>query len=316
MLGVPVAGSLASCATPGDPTAGLYHQGELSIGTGNTTGTFYALGAGFANVINRHLSGYEAVATPTAGSGENVSRLGNGDIDLALAFADNAADAFRGTGTFAAGKVPLRALARLNSSYMHMIARVDRGIHSVDEVRGHRVSTASANSGSEGLCLRMLAVSGIDPAKDITGLSQSLPQSVAALASGGIDAMFYAGGIPVTGVADLLSKAGQAVRILPCDSLIPALSKKYGDGVYASSVIPRATYNLAADVPTIAVPTVLVVSPSMPDDLAYNLTKLIFQYQAELITLHPEAKNIKRESAPNTQPVPLHPGAQRYYSGG
>ena len=58
----PLAAPLAGCAAPEDPATKLWHAGELTIGTGNTTGVFYVLGAGYAGLINRHLTGYDATA--------------------------------------------------------------------------------------------------------------------------------------------------------------------------------------------------------------------------------------------------------------
>ena len=66
---------------------------------------------------------------------------------------------------------------------------------------------------------------------------------------------------------------------------------------------------------TIGVPNLLVVKDSMSDDLAFKLTELLFIKQAELAQVHPEAKNIQRDLATQTDPVQLHPGAKRYFDG-
>jgi uncharacterized protein len=61
------------------------------------------------------------------------------------------------------------------------------------------------------------------------------------------------------------------------------------------------------------VPNYLVVNRSMSEDLAYQLTKLLFEKQPELVKVHPEAKNLDRKTAQQVTPLELHPGAQRYY---
>jgi uncharacterized protein len=305
--------ALTGCVSTADPTAGLYHRGELIIGTGNTTGVFYEIGAGYADVINRHLPGYEAMSAATGGSVDNLSRLATGDVDLALAFSNNAVDALHGAGKWSGHPVAIRAIGRLYPNYTHLIVRGDAGIASVADLRGHRITTGPHNSGSEATALRVLAAAGLTPGVNVDAVPMSLPQSTAAMAAGKIDAMFYTAGLPVPGVSDLFSHASVAFRLLPLDSLLPKLAERYGDGIYYRATIPKTQYGLAADVPTIAEASLLVVGASMPDDLVYELTKLLFQYQSELAAVHPAANGIQRDNAPMTDPVPLHPGADRYY---
>ncbi|MEV6816837.1 TAXI family TRAP transporter solute-binding subunit [Micromonospora sp. NPDC051296] len=76
------------------------------------------------------------------------------------------------------------------------------------------------------------------------------------------------------------------------------------------------TYDTPAGTPTVTVANVILVSADMPDQLAYDLTRLLFTYQADLAAVHPEARNFDRQSAAGTDPIPLHPGAARYYQGG
>jgi TRAP transporter TAXI family solute receptor len=307
---------LAGCVSTVDPTAGLYHRGELIIGTGNTTGVFYEIGAGYANVINRHLSGYEAMSAATAGSVENLKRLASGDVDLALTFSNNAVDALRGQGSFSGHPVAMRAIGRLYLNYTHLIVRANAGITSVAGLRGHRITTGPHNSGSEVTALRVLAAVGLTPGQNVTAVPMSLPQSTAAMAAGQIDAMFYTAGLPVPGITDLYTQAGAGIRFLPLDAVLPQLTQRYGAGIYRSAPIPKGEYGLRADVPTIAESSLLVVAAGMPAALVYQLTKLLFDYQAELAAVHPAANGIQRNAAPTTDPVPLHDGAARYYSGG
>jgi uncharacterized protein len=307
---------LAACVSTADPTAGRYHRGQLAIGTGNTTGVFYEIGAGYASVINRHLPGYEATSAPTNGSVANLRRLGNGDVDLALAFADNAADALHGTGPFRGHPVEVRAIGRLYPNDTHLIVRVGSGITSVRGLRGHRVTTGPPGSGSEATALRILGAVGLDPARDLTDVPMSLPQSTAALRSGAIDAMFYTAGLPIPGVTDLFAKARAAVRLVPLDSVLPELARRYGAGIYTEATIPKGLYGLPSDVPTVAESSLLVVSAAMPASLVYDLTRLLFAYRPELAAVHPAANEIHRDTAGATGPVPLHPGAARFYAGG
>ncbi len=309
------AAPLAGCATGPDPSARPWHQGELVIGTGNTTGVFYVLGAGYANAINKHLEGYDAAPAATGGSVDNVKRLMSGDVDIGLALAAAADDAYVGAGGWAGRPQPIRALARVYDNYEHVVARVDSGITSVAGLKGHRVSLGSPGSGAELIGRRLLQVAGLDPAKDVTALSMSLPQATAAMIDGSVDAMIWSGGLPTPGIADLFSKAGGKVRFLALQDLLPKVEQAYPN-LLSRAVIPSSMYRLADDVPTLSDANLLVVGAQLPADLAYRLTKLLFEYQNELEAVHPAAAGITREKAPSTAPVPLHEGAQRYYTSG
>ena len=324
LLGLPVlalAGSavpaaLSGCAAQATAAEQRWHHGELAIGTGNPTGVFYEIGAGYADIVNRHLAGWEATAAPTNGSVDNLNRLGSGDVDIALAFADNAADALNGVGPFVGAPQSLRALARIYNNYAHVIVRTESGITSVAGMRGRRISTSTHGSGTEVMARRMLTAAGLDPASEVNTQPMSLSETTAAMVAGTIDGMFWSGGLPTTGVMDLIRQAGAKVRFLPVDGLVPALTKLYGAGIYTPAILPRASYGIAADVPTVAEPNLIVVHADMPSDLAYQLTSVLFRYQSELAAVHPAANDIKRDTAPQTDPVPLHDGAARFYTGG
>ncbi len=305
---------LAGCAAPEDPTTALYHAGELTIATGNTTGVFYQIGAGYANLITKYVNGYAAAATPTGGSIDNLQRLSIGDVDIALSLSAAADDAYTGSGAWSGRAQALRALARAYDNIEHVIARVDSGISSVAGMKGHKVSLGSPNSGSYLLGRRLIKAAGLDPDRDLTALSMSLPQTTAALLDGSIHAMIWSGGLPTPGIADLFAKAGGAVRFVRTQDLRPTIEEVYPN-LLATATIPRDVYGLGEDVPALSDANVIVVDAELPNDLAYQLTKLLFDHQGELAQVHPAAAAIRRDQAANTDPVPLHPGAQRYYNG-
>ena len=303
---------LGGCAT--EPAPASYGNGRLTIATGNTSGVFYQVGGGYADVISNHLPGYEASTAPTAGSADNLLRLASGDVDIALTFADVAGDAVRGVGAFQENPPAIRGLARLYGNYSHLVVRVDAGITTIAGLKGRRVSTASRNSGAEFVALRLLSAAGIDPDKDIVRHSLSLPEATRAILNGSIDALFWTAGLPTVGITELMDKGRAVVRFLPLDGLLPVLEQRYPE-TYVVAMIPAATYGLATDTGTIAVVSLLVVAESFSDDLAYDLTRLIFEYRDELGAVHPEWLNVDRSTAAHTNPVTLHPGAARFYRG-
>jgi uncharacterized protein len=283
--------------------------GRLTIATGNTTGVYYQLGGALASIISSKVEGYRATASETGASVQNVQGLVSGNYDIAFSLGDTATDAVKGQHSF---KTPqeVMALTRLYPNYTQVAVRTSTGITKIADLKGKRVSTGSPNSGTEVIARRLLEVAGLDPARDLTAQRLGLPESVDAMKSGSIDALVWSGGLPTSGITDLTTSLGKDVRLIPIADLLPAMQKTYGD-IYYRGVIPAATYKQPADVATIAVPNVLLVRKDMPDDLAEKLTRVIYENKDALVQVNAAAKGILLEEATKTDPVPLHPGAQK-----
>jgi hypothetical protein len=303
------AAALGGCAT--DVATEPWHSGRLVVGTGDTTGVFYQVGGGYADVITAHLPGYVASTAPTTGGGDNLLRLGAGDVQVALVSRDVAADALAAAGPFADARPQVRALARIHSSYVHLVVRADGGIDSVAGLRGAIVSTGAVNSDTHTAALRLLAAAGLDPQRDVVRRSLTLPEATRALRDGAVDAILWSGGLPTVGISELVDRVD--IRLLPLDDLLPELEDAHPDS-YSAATIPAAAYGGSGDVATISVANLLVVPTDIPDGLAYDLTRLIFDHLPELSIVHPEWRSVDPATAPDTEPVPLHPGAAGYYA--
>lgn len=288
---------------------------RLSIATGGTGGVYYPLGGALARLIGEHVPGVEATAEVTAASVDNLKFLQRGEADLAFTLADTLAEAVAGQGAFAeAGPVPARALAVLYSNATQVVARPGIGVERLRDLRGRVVSTGAPGSGTEALALRLLAAAGLDAERDIRRQSLAVAASVDAYKDGKLEAFFWSGGLPTAALLDLAHSAG-GLRLLPCDDLLPGLQQRFGPTLYRSLTIARDTYRgLSADVPSIAVANVLVVRADFPEDLAEAITRLLFERQAELASVHAEARHIDVRTAQEGSPAPFHPGAERYYT--
>jgi TRAP transporter TAXI family solute receptor len=310
-----VAGSLGGCAKSAAQAGHNWHDGRLYIATGNTTGVFYVLGGGYADLISRYMPGWDAHAEPTSASVENLKRVDSGDMELGLTLADSAADAVSGRGSFEGRPQRIVALARIYTNYTHVLVRTSAKIRTVADLRGKKVSTGSPNSGTEVIALRMLSAAGLDPDRDVARQKLSLAETTSAIKAGSIDAMFWSGGLPTPGISDMMSQAPGQFAFLPVTDLIEPLNAKFGN-IYTSVKLPKNVYNTPADIATLGTPNLLFASPDMPEALAYRLTKLLFEHQEELAKAHPEGKNFDRTIGRQTGSVPLHPGAQRFYETG
>ena len=233
----------AACGSPSGATTT-----RLSIATGGTGGVFYPYGGGIARVISEHLPNVEATAEVTAASVDNLKFLQRGTSDLAFTMADTAQDAVLGRDAFAAsGKVGVRTLATLYTSYVHFVTTADSGITRIADLRGRVVSTGAAGSGTAILANRILQAAGLDPARDIRAQSLGVAQSVDALKDGKVDAFFWNGGLPTASILDLINTPGVTARVLSTADVLPQLQQTFGASLYFAAPIPKDTYDQESD---------------------------------------------------------------------
>lgn len=306
------AAAAAGCMPESSNAPGTMRR--LSIATGGTGGVFYPYGGGIAKIITEHVENVEATAEVTAASVDNLKFLRQGTSDLAFTMADMAQDAALGRDVFTGfGAVPVRTLAVLYSSYSHLVTRAGLGISSVADLRGRVVSTGAAGSGTTVLAHRMLQAAGLVPGTDIREQSLGVAQSVDALKDGKIHAFFWNGGLPTAAILDLVNTPGVSVRFVPTAGMLPKLEAAFGPSLYYREIIPKATYGSEEDIDVVGVANLLVASETMPEQLAYDITRVLFERQSELAAIHPQARTLALAKALDGSPVPFHPGAIRYY---
>jgi len=312
-LGAVLGGTLAGAAA-GLPLAGCarrpeYRPGPLRIATGGAGGVYYAYGQGIAGAVRADLPGLVPEVLSTGASVDNLRLIGAGRAEVAFTLADSAAAALRGQPPFDTA-LAVTALARLYENYLHVVVRVDGPVGDLAGLAGRRVSLGASGSGTEVIANRLLGVLGVDPLRDLSAVQLGVDDSAAQLAAGALDAFFFSGGLPVAAVTDLSRRV--AIRLLDVSAVVAKLRLAYGE-FYAERTIPVSAYGLPAAVTTIGVPNYLVVGGAMAEPLAYRLTRLLFTRRDMLSAAHPEARRLDRGAAIATYPLPLHPGAARYY---
>ena len=293
---------------------GLAQQKNISIGTGGTGGVYYPLGGGLANVLSKSLpGGVQATAEVTGGSVDNLKLIGSGQSEVGFSMADAALDALNGEDKFKGNKINLRTLVVLYPNRMHVVSIDGAGVETMADLKGKRVSTGSPGSATEVMAFRVIEAAGLDKDKDMKRERLSVAESVNAIKDRKIDAFFWVGGLPTAAVTDLGATPGVKIKMIDHADTVAAMNKKYGN-LYAETTIPAGTYpGQDKDNKIAVVWNVLVTSDKMPDDLAYNIVKTIFEKKADLVAVHREAESIdfKFQLAGNS-PVPWHPGALKY----
>jgi len=306
---IALASIVAACTSdPAKPRAQF-----ISIATGGTGGVYYPYGGGLAKVLNEAIPGIRASAEVTSASVDNLKLIRDGKADIAFALADTVADAVNGRGAFTGAQVPAVSLAVLYFNYTHLVTLAGSGVNTVADLRGKTVSTGSPGSGTEVIAFRVLRAAGLNPDADVTRQGLGASESADALKDGKIAAFFWSGGLPTAAVQDLSHTPGISIRLIATGDLVPTLQAEYGD-LYSLLQMPHAAYpGMTAAVPVVGVANALVVNRSMPEQLAYDITRVLFERQPELARIHPEARNLSLQTAVKGSPAEFHPGALRYY---
>ncbi|MBF9030564.1 TAXI family TRAP transporter solute-binding subunit [Rhodobacterales bacterium HKCCE3408] len=299
------ASALVSLAVP------AVAQEQLSIATGGTGGVYYPMGGGLAEVINNHIDGYSATAEVTGASVENMGLVATGDADLAIGLADTVAQAYSGTGRFEGQQLPMiRAVGSLYANMVQIVALESSGITSLEDLRGRRVSVGAPGSGTEVNADAILQANGITY-DDIEEQRLNFNETADALANGDIDAGFWSVGAPTSSILNLATTNDIVIIQLTEEELAAAAA---ADPTFAITTLAGGNYNgVDEDITVLGIPNVLVASSEMSDDLAYAITRAMFENIADLQAVHPAANETTVEFTMSATPIPLHPGALRYY---
>jgi TRAP transporter TAXI family solute receptor len=286
------------------------HAQQLSIATGGTGGVYFPYGGGLAEVINNHVEGATASAEVTGASVENAALISRGDSDLALALADTVYQAFHGEGAFEGRQIDeLRALASIYPNAVQIVTLADSGITSIEDLRGQRVSVGAPGSGTEVSAQTLLAANGITY-DDFTPERLNFNETADALRDGDIVAGFWSVGPPTSSIMNLATTRSISIIALTEEQIAAAIEV---EPTFAPYTLRAGTYDgMDEGVLTISTPNVLIVHADMDEDLAYNITKAMFENVDELIAIHPAANDTTVEFTIDSTPIPFHPGALRY----
>ncbi len=281
---------------------------ELVLATGNPGGVFDAYGAALARVLEQRLQGVRVLTRTTDASVENLRLVAAGEADLGFSLGDTAADASRGEGAFGT-PVDVVALTRTYDSFVHVVVPADSPVRALGDLRGRRVGLGGRGSGTRVVSRRLLAAAGVPPGA-VTPTDASLRDDAEALAAGEADAFFFVSGLPNATVADLA--AGTPVRLLSLRDLVVPMVTAHGPE-YVAGPIPASTYGLADGVDTLSVKNYLVARRDLGDAAAYAVTRVLFEAQDAVQRLAPEIRQPTVAAGIFTNPLPLHPGALRYF---
>ena len=282
----------------------------INILTGGQSGVYYPLGVAIETLVAEYVPDATPSTQSTKASVENLNLLQDGKGELAFALGDSVAFAWEGNeeAGFKAKLDKLRAIAAIYPNFVQIVASKDSGITTLADLRGKRLSVGAPRSGTELNARAVLAAAGLT--YDDLDKVEYLPfaESVELIKNRQLDATLQSAGLGVASISDLASSGDIVVVNGPAD-----VGAKVG-APYFAATIPAGTYQgQDADVATAAVPNFLVTRADLSDDLVYAMTKAIFDHLDSLVAAHAAAKRITIEGAVPNLPLPLHPGAEKYF---
>jgi len=282
----------------------------INILTGGTGGVYYPLGVAISKIYAEKIKDSKPSVQATKASVENLNLVQQGKGEIAFTLGDSLADAWKGNAEvgFKTKLDKLRTVAAIYPNYIQIAALKDSGVKSLADLKGKRLSVGAPKSGTELNARAILEGAGMSY-KDL-GKVEYLPfnESVELMKNRQLDATLISAGLGVSAIRDLCASVECVIVEIP-----KSVVEKVGSP-YQSVTIPGGTYpGNDKDVNAAAVQNYLVTSSALSDDLVYQMTKDLFDSLPSLQAAHAAAKDIKLEAAGKNPPVPLHPGAEKFY---
>jgi len=287
---------------------------RLSISTGAMGGGFYPIGGGIAAYISKNVKGIEVTAATSGGVDENINRLDSGEADIGLVSTGDSYKAFMGLPPYDHKFNKMRGMGILFANWGQPYSLKKNGISTYLDLKNKNVCVGSPGGSMHRLFYDWVKIHGLDPEKDFKKIV-FLPGSAAmeALKMGQIDVVMEIAAIPTSSITELsLTNDIQIIQFAPGyrEKLIEASPE------YLPMTIPAGTYkNIVEDVETVGMGAMWACSMDLPDELVYNMVKAIYSTEGleYLATVHPAAKGISLENAAKWNPIPLHPGAEKFF---
>lgn len=283
----------------------------INVLTGGTSGVYYPLGVALSQIYGKAMPAAKVSVQATKASAENLNLLEMGRGEIAFSLGDALNEAWKGNEE-AGFKTPLkklRTVAAIYPNYIQIVASADSGIKTLADLKGKRIAVGAPKSGTELNARDIFRAAGMTY-KDF-GKIEYLPfgESVELMKNRQLDATLISAGLGVAAIRDL--SVAQKIVIVPIPADVVA---KIGEAAYQTATIPAKTYEgQTADVASVAVQNFLVTHEGVSLDTVYTMTKSMFQNIDQLTAAHAAAKAIRKEDAAKNPPVPLHPGAEKYY---
>lgn len=273
---------------------------RIVIGASSPGGSYYIFGGVLGTLINEQLQ-VDASVQDTGGGVANVQLAHAGEFTVGLASNIEAVDFYYNQGMDGfSGIAPVSNLA------FQLVVATDSDIQGWSDLNGKVISMSSANSSHDMSGRAILDALGIEP-KQIVNAGNDDINSM--FRDGRVDAMFLGTAHPAPAFAEIDST--NPLRLIPFTEEEMNIVQDT-NAFFGRMTVPGGTYNGSPDdVTTLSYWNMFIAPKSIPDDLAYELAKLVIENEPTFKDGHKSA-SIQPEFVAEIK-VPLHPGAYKYY---
>ena len=299
----------------GTASVGAQQRRLVTIASGWVVGVYYPLAGAMSRIAYKAKDlNIRATVESSGASVANAQLIGTGDADFALLQNDIAYYAYNGATLAAFKDKPVKNMGGIFTIYpelVHIVAAQASGVKTVRDLKGKRVVLGPQGSGTEQNALQLLEIHGLKESD--LGRADRIDAAAAAdqLKDGRVDAAFFTTGLGSAVIVDTFI-SGKVVMVPVGGSEGENLRTKYP--FYTMEKIPASTYKgQEREVVTPAVMAMMVARRDLPEDLVYKFTKAIFDDLAQFHAAHSAAKSLTLQSALSGMPIPLHPGAEKFY---
>ena len=294
--------------------ASLAQQRRLvSIASGWVVGVYYPLAGAMSRIVYKVKDlNLRATVESSGASVANAQLIGTGDADFALLQNDIAFYAYNGVTLSAFKDKPIKNMGAVFTIYpelVHAVVTKASGVKTVRDLKGKKVVLGPQGSGTEANALQLLEAYGLQES-DVKAERIDAAAAADQLKDGRVDAAFFTTGLGSAVILDMFI-SGKAALVPVAGSEAEAMKKKYP--FYTSVKVPANTYKDQAEATTVAVMAMMVARSDLPEDLVYRFTKAIFDDLKQFHAAHSAAQSLTLETALSGNPIPLHPGAARFY---
>lgn len=284
-------------------------QEELRIGTASLGGAYYPMGQAISNMVIQHAEGYEMLPIVTGGGAENPRLIDSGEVEFAIAPASLGFFAYSGRGPYP-DALDIRAVGTLHSSILHMVTLPGSRIETIEDLRGRRVAVGPAGGGTLNVMRDVLAVHGMSM-EDINPSFLSYADGFSQLADGSVDASFALAGFPTSAVVQ--TGATNELQFIELSTeMMAALREEYP--YYSEVSVPADVYDTGEPVTVVGSANMLITHADADLELVQTIAAAIYGNLDDLIAENALAAQIVPERSLDL-PIPLHPGAEAYFSG-
>ena len=288
------------------------------LGTGTTGGTFYPVGVALSTIVSAEdEAGFSLTAISSAGSMENIKLLRDNQAQFALILGIFAAWAYDGQGPIRSPQRHIRSISTMWPNVEHFVLRsdlvTDGTVADLSNLGGKRYAIGMRNSGAEQTGFYIFDALGIDYSAGLSIAYMGYGPSAGALQDGNIVGMNVPAGPPVTAITRAYALMGEQMTILDfSEEQIAAINYEFP--LWQSYELAPGTYPMQTrTITTAASPNVLVVRDDVSEEIVYDLTRMLWENLATLQEIHSATKSMALQQTLQGIPVPLHPGALRYY---